>query len=368
MENPYVIGDPVEDNLFFGREDIMRRLEQLWVTSSHKQSVVLYGSRRMGKTSLLRNITNFLGTDIQLVHVNLQCLGAISEGMGEVFLAISDQISDTISLTPPDTDQFLRLPIRTFKLYLKQAIQKLENKGLIIALDEFETIEELINAQKLPSDFMKVLWEFEQMSPKVAFTFAGLHTLEEMTEDYFQPFLASVIPIRVGFLNRATTHQVLANQNPDFLLTYEPEAMDRIYDLTSGQPYLVQLLGFLLVRRYNEETFKVGKPKEPVFTVADVDAIIEKKELFQNGRYYFTGVWEKAGLDTPGQQDILKALTNYPGGCSCAVLHKLRGLDETTINNAINTLSRYDVIVESEGYLKFAVELFRLWVLENLFN
>nr|WP_293110010.1 AAA-like domain-containing protein [Okeania sp. SIO2F4] len=364
IENPYVIGDPVEGYLFVGCEDIMRQLKELWVMNSQLQSVVLFGHRRMGKTSILRNVAKSSGADVQVVYVNLQGLGAISQGMGEVFLAISDEISDTINLPPPETDELLRLPQRTFKFYLKQATQKLENKGLIIALDEFETIEELINAQQLPPNFMAVLRGFVQMSPKIAFAFAGLHTLEEMTEDYFQPFFASVIPIRVGFLNRPTTRQLLANPNPDFLLTYQAEAMDRIYDLTSGQPYLVQLLGFLLVRRYNEQTFEEGKPREPIFTVADVDAIIEKNELFQNGRYYFTGVWGQAGQDAPGQQDILKALAQYRGGCSHAILQQLTGLDEAIINDALDTLFRHDVIVATEGNLKFAVELFRRWVVK----
>ena len=365
VENPYVIGDPVEGDLFIGREDTMRELEELWITNSHKQSVVLFGHRRMGKTSILRNVAKSSGADTQVVYVNLQGLGAISEGMGEVFLAISDEISDAINLSPPDTTALLRLPQRTFKFYLKQATQKLENKGLIIALDEFETIEELINAQQLPRNFMAVLRGFVQMSPKIAFAFAGLHTLEEMTEDYFQPFFASVIPIRVGFLNKPTTRQLLANPNPDFLLTYEPEAMDRIYDLTFGQPYLVQLLGFLLVRRYNEQTFEEGKSREPIFTVADVDAIIEQNELFQNGRYYFTGVWGQAEQDAPGQQDILRDLAKYGGGCSRAILQQLTDLDEAIINDALDTLFRHDVIVATEGNLKFAVELFRRWVVKN---
>ena len=40
-----------------------------------------------------------------------------------------------------------------------------------------------------------------QDSPKLAFAFAGLHTLQEMLADYFQPFFASVLPIKVDFFN-----------------------------------------------------------------------------------------------------------------------------------------------------------------------
>ncbi|NET46781.1 ATP-binding protein [Okeania sp. SIO2B3] len=362
IRSPYLLGDPVENNLV-GREDILAYLKELWAIAPHPKSVVLYGSRRIGKTSILRNIANCSSSDIQVVYANLQSLAAISEGMGEIFLAISDEISDAINLPTPDTDELLKLPQRTFKLYLKQAIQNLENKGLIIALDEFEEIENLINTQQLPPNFMAVLRGFVQMSPKIAFAFAGLHTLEEMTEDYFQPFFASVIPIRVGFLNRATTHQLLANPNPDFLLTYEPEAMDRIYDLTFGQPYLVQLLGFLLVRHYNDQMFEQGRPRESVFTVADVEAIIRPNELFQNGRYYFTGVWGQAAQDAPGQQDILRGLADYPEGCSRATIQEITGLEESKLNDALETLARHDVIIETGRNLRFAVELFRRWTL-----
>jgi hypothetical protein len=40
-------------------------------------------------------------------------------------------------------------------------------------------------------------------------------------------------------------------------------------------------------------------------------------------------------------------------------------LDKTTLNNAIETLKRHDVIRETNGLYYIIVELFRRWVLEN---
>ena len=54
--NPYVAGNPVIGELFVGREDIFRRLEELWAGSEQKPSIVLYGHRRMGKSSILHNL------------------------------------------------------------------------------------------------------------------------------------------------------------------------------------------------------------------------------------------------------------------------------------------------------------------------
>jgi AAA ATPase domain len=313
--NPYVIGDPVFGSRFVGREDVIRQLEELWVTSHQLQSVVLYGHRRMGKTSILRNVTNSLGTGIKVAYVNLLEVGDATQGVVEVVMAICDAISEAVLIPPPSDNDLFNFPLPTFRRYLQQIIEFLNRtsgQGLIIALDEFEKIEELIDKGKIPTDFMGFLRGLIQKSSQIAFAFAGLHTLEEMTADYFQPFFASVIPIHVDFIEAAVSHQILANPNADFSLDYTDKALDYIYHLTSGQPYLIQLIGFQLVRYYNNQVFEIGRSRDPFFTIEDVKAIINNPEFFQRGRYYFDGVWGQAARGTPGQHLILKILAPLP--------------------------------------------------------
>ncbi|HBW57207.1 MAG TPA: ATPase, partial [Oscillatoriales bacterium UBA8482] len=363
--NPYIIGDPVIGKQFIGREDIIKQLEEFWVSTSQLQSVVLFGHRRMGKTSILRNISTRLDEKVKLAYVNLLTVGNSIQGVGEVLMAIADSLSDTLQIPPPDDESLINLPYRTFERYLKQIETQLGDTGLIIALDEFEQIEELIKSDRIPKDFMGVLRGMVQMSPKIAFALAGLHTLEEMTEDYFNPFFASIIPIRVSFLERATCRYLLANPGEDFPLDYKPDALDYIYDLTAGQPYLVQLIGFLLVRRYNDQVFELGNKRDPMFTIADVDGIINQPEFYQNGRYYFTGVWQQAGEGSPGQQNIIKAIAPHPTGLDFNTLKTVTNLDQISLQNALDTLSRHDVIQETDHHWRIIVELFRRWVINN---
>ncbi|WP_313656156.1 AAA family ATPase [Planktothrix agardhii] len=364
--NPYIIGDPVIGKQFIGRKDIINRLEELWVSTPQLQSVVLFGHRRMGKTSILRNISTRLDEKVKLVYVNLLTVGNSIQGVGEVLMAIADSLSDTLQIPPPDDESLINLPYRTFERYLKQIETQLGDTGLIIALDEFEQIEELIKSDRIPKDFMGVLRGMVQMSPKIAFALAGLHTLEEMTEDYFNPFFASIIPIRVSFLERATCRYLLANPGEDFPLDYKPDALDYIYDLTAGQPYLVQLIGFLLVRRYNDQVFELGNKRDPMFTIADVDGIINQPEFYQNGRYYFTGVWQQAGEGSPGQQNIIKAIAPHPTGLDFNTLQTITNLDPNSLQNALDTLSRHDVIIETDNHWRIIVELFRRWVINSV--
>jgi len=46
-------------------------------------------------------------------------------------------------------------------------------------------------------------------------------------------------------------------------------------------------------------------------------------------------------------------------------LRQTTGLHETPLNDALETLSRHDVIIEAEGNIRIAVELFRMWVEQN---
>ena len=108
---PYVIGNPVEGSLFVGREDILRQLEELWIEANRLQSVVLFGHRRMGKTSILKNVNACLGDGVKLAYVNLQTVGNNPEGVGEVLMAICDEVAEIVDISRPGDEDLLNLPI-----------------------------------------------------------------------------------------------------------------------------------------------------------------------------------------------------------------------------------------------------------------
>jgi AAA+ ATPase superfamily predicted ATPase len=362
VQNPYIIGDPVQGSALVGREDTMNQLSELWLMGRSVQSVVLYGHRRMGKTSILRNINSHIGASVHLVYVNLLLLSN-PQGEADVLMFICDEIQRVTGIEPPGNSDFAAFPENTCRRYIQQVCDRLDNQKLIIALDEFEQIENFIKAGKISPDFLQFLRGLVQLSPKIAFAFAGLHTLEEMTADYFHPFFASVIPIRVGFLSIGSTRQLLANPDPDFLLDYQPDTLDEIYQLTAGQPYLTQLVGFQLVRHYNNQVFERGRPRDPVFTTSDLHTVIDDPEFFDRGRYYFTGIWQQAAQDIPHQQAILKAIA--PAGLTLAELSTSTNLAPADLEPALRMLDRHDVICYKNDTYYIAVELFRRWVIDR---
>lgn len=366
VKNPYVAGDPVVGAGLKGRDDILMDLKQLWSGTTQPPSVVLYGHRRMGKTSILRNINSYLGSEVRLAYVNLLILGGAERGLSDLFLAIADEIRASLPELPEaKMDEFDRHPELAFKQYLDLAQSALGSSRLIIALDEFEKLEEWMNAGKIPGDLLDTFRGYIQKDQNIAFAFAGLHKLEEMTEDYFNPLFASVRPIPVSFLSKEATLQVLANPPlQDFPLDFSEEALERIWQLTGGQPYLVQLVGHYLVSRFNRLTFEQGKPMEPVFIFSDVEAVIEDPEFYSQGRYYFAGIWGQAGQGAEGQQEMLKFVAAFPDGISFEEIVARFGPDTDRLTAALNELERHDVLREKDGQWQFTVELMRRWVKE----
>ncbi|MGB3061134.1 MAG: hypothetical protein WBE17_15480, partial [Anaerolineae bacterium] len=77
--NPYIVGPPIEDRaLFFGREDVFDYVRSGLATRADNVTLVLYGGRRTGKTSVLRQIQRGrLGTTFAPVYVDMQVMAEV---------------------------------------------------------------------------------------------------------------------------------------------------------------------------------------------------------------------------------------------------------------------------------------------------
>jgi hypothetical protein len=235
-------------------------------------------------------------------------------------------------------------------------------RRLILTIDEFELIEQLINEGKVERALMDYLRGIIQTEPWLILALAGLHTLKEMTSNYFEPLYASVVAVPVSFLSEASLRQVIANPSEDFPLDYDRAALDLIWQLTGGQPYLAQLIGHNLVRAFNQARFEQGHARETKFAAADVEAVITAPDFFEQGSYYFNGLWTQAEQPPAHQTDILRVLAPHRDGLPFAEILARTHLDELAAHAALEKLHDHDVVAEVDGVWRFRVELMRRWV------
>ena len=380
VANPYVAGPPVVGDLFVGREDILRRLEELWGGEGQRPSVVIYGHRRMGKSSILHNLGARFGTQTVVVDFNMQRAGLVAstgELLYNLALALYDAGEETrvfgknlVSFEEPHEQQFTAHNSYTaFDRFLKHLGRVRARRRFIVTVDEFELIEKGIQEGQLEPRLLDFWRGLIQTYPWFVMAFAGLHTLQEMTRDYWHPLFGSVTPIPVSFLGHAAVWRLITQPTPDFSLDYDREAVERIITLTHSQPYLAQLIGHGLVTRFNRQTFEEGKEQERRFSLADVEAVVNAPEFYRDGDAYFTGVWRQAeSSNPPGQTTVLRALAQSEAGMPVGeIAHRVELTPEET-RRALETLAQHDVVMEIEERWQFTVELMRRWVRNQIRN
>jgi hypothetical protein len=365
IENPYIAGPPVTGNLFVGREDILTTIEELWLKPGQVESVVLFGHRRMGKTSILRNLADRFTPTTKIINFNIQTLGTLTTP--QLILALAQTIYDDLPThiqIPEPTQADFPTPESDFRHWLKKLeTHRQPDDRFIIAIDEFELIEQGIKAGRLSPSLIGHWRGILNDFPWIIFAFAGLHTLQEMTQDYWNPLFGSVRKIPVTYLTQAAATRLITNPSEDFPIDYDADAIAQIYSLTNGQPYLTQLICQNLISRFNRQRFEEQREIEPRFTTHDIQTIITEPNFFNDGNAYFRGIWEQAQETSgPTQLAILRELATAPTA-------NLQAQEAEDFALALDLLLTHDVIhQDDQSRYSYRVELMRQWVQKTLPN
>ncbi len=362
IPNPYIAGNPVTGELFFGREDILQELKELWEKPGQCPSVVLYGHRRMGKSSILQNLKYYFDSQTVIIDFNMQFILELAN-TGQLLYLLASEISYQFSKVQPNAlenpleEHFISYPARSFRRFLDKLDSVRDGRKFIVTVDEFEILEEMLNEKQLNPNLIEFWRGLFQTYQWFIMAFAGLHTLEEMSHNYWNPLYGSVNRIPISFLKPYSARQLIEDPIP---IDYTPEAVEEIINLTNGQPYLIQLICHTLVYDFNCQV-KEEKEPEKYFTLDNVETVINSPELFRDGIAYFDGVWVQAKSQPEGQIEILRQLCQEE--LSAIDLVEKTGFSMEKIQDALGTLVRHDVIEKCDNNsYKYTVELMRRWV------
>ncbi|MFM6156834.1 MAG: AAA family ATPase, partial [Sphaerospermopsis kisseleviana] len=145
IANPYIIGRPIhEPENFFGRDDLFG-----FITDNLERGqkvIVLSGQRRIGKTSILKQIPQQVSQLIKddkyyFVDLDLQDKNFLT--LDEFLYELSEQIIQSSeigsSLQIPAIEDFKKNANQLFfGKILPQIYKHLDNKSIVLLLDEFD--------------------------------------------------------------------------------------------------------------------------------------------------------------------------------------------------------------------------------------
>jgi hypothetical protein len=378
VSNPYegYSGLPVLGLTFVGRTEIMRKIETHWATPGRLALLILYGHRRMGKTSILRNIENIADSNTLYVYLNMQRLSQVDHA-GQLFFDFAKEVHQAanqaglqVGPSPVEANYTTLGKGRyAFDSLLAQLDSQISGKKrLIVAIDEFEVIENLIEKKKrIDPDFLLYLRSINQDYAWLGLIFAGLHTLDEMGRDYWSAFYGQAEYLNVSYLNYNDAVRLIAQPHPYFALEYTPELRDELYRLTYGQPFLLQRLCWELVTQWNERFLQKGESTPRILMLDDLKPVITL-DFYQGAGYYFEGVWSNV---TENERILMQVMAQRKEGAwtrteLADIVKKNPGFANVdTLNETLKKLREHDVVVKDEKGVQFASELMRRWVAQR---
>jgi GAF domain-containing protein len=347
IPNPYVVGTPLQEGsaLFFGRADLVAFIEEN-LAAAHHNNLVLIGQRRTGKTSLLKQLPARLGDGYLPIYLDGQSLG-LDPGLPNFFLALATEIAFALddrgfSVTPPELNDLADSPAATFeRAFLPRVREAIGARHLLLLLDEFEELEAAVRRGNLDPSIFGFLRHMIQHTDNLSVIFCGTHRLEELVSDYWSVLFNISLYRHVGFLERGEAERLIQEPVALFGMRYDDLALEKIWRVTAGHPYFLQLLCHSLVNRHN-------KSDRGYVTVADVNAALE--EILAAGEAHFVYLWAESTREERLALIALSRMLPLAGHATPAqVVDYLadRGLaiERRAITEALHHLGLRDILV-----------------------
>ncbi len=358
--NPYIAGAPVTAaKMFFGRDDIFDWIERSLAGQFVDHLLVVHGQRRVGKTSVLKQLAYRLPPRYIPVFFDLQ--GRTHTTLDRFLWWLAREIVRVLKqdrgivLPAPEREAFAADPEFLETHFLPQLESLLADHTLLLTIDEFDTLEEPDVRATLARpliDYLRRLMGRPQLTFIFSIGSAG-RKLENMQAAYTEFFKAALYK-KISFLEREQTHRLITRP-VEGVLEYAPAAIARIYQITSGHPYFTQLVCYELFSRCQQ----TGQRQ-----IAEADVTTVLDDVIERGTVNLKFVWDEAA---DLEKWALAGLAHLRGNAEPrALMDVLRRqhvhFGEKDLRSALLRLREKDVLTSDN---RFVVYLMQAWLERN---
>lgn len=356
--NPYILTPLTGGVGFYGREAVLQFVRNT-LASPYQNVIVLFGQRRIGKTSVLHQLIqgDERPAGFRPVYFDLQ--GRAQHRLDQVLYGLAREISRSLGLPPPARDDFADDAYFQYT-FLPEVYRILAGERLLVLVDEFDVLggEEVLQDAAYNSlfDYLQDLLIDEQRH--LAFVFVVGRRIDELPSRIKATFKSAQCK-RISVLDRTAARR-LVTEPATGVLSYADAAVAQLLDLTTGHPYMLQLVCYELFERMARSGRDTVLPDD-----INDDLLGAAMELGMGGLAWF---WDEF---PPAERFILSAIAHLTANGQPATLRQIaRALGEhgvrlqgMELSTAPTVLSEWEII-ESAGRdaYRFRVEFLRRWI------
>ena len=333
-----------DQKVFFGRESLIQEIEVSLFSANKNASLLLYGKRRTGKSSILLNLPQ---NSFEIIYIDCQdskwlesdqafCYN-LAKSIYEILQKNHLHIHEAPNLNDFSENSFTKLDIVIEKIGI---LWQKKYKKILLAFDEYEALGTAKKHGDITEKVFSKLRNFTQHNDNIFIILAGSHKFTELLDINWSNYLINTKIIEVGFISRNDVVKLITQPVPD--LKINEYFIEKIINITNYQPYLTQAFLHILINSLNKyNSFSIN---EEIFNTTQ-----EKILVASSG--YFTDLWLN---NTDREKQIL--------------INIARKSKKDIVNNEFKLLFEKELISQENGVIDIKLKLFKLWIIKNFVN
>lgn len=371
MNNPFRYGSAVSGDYFCPRPDLERQIRNYAKTG---QNLVVYGERRMGKTSLVRKVIGSL-PGARLLYIDLYYIRSLSDFCKRVMNGVADvkdkapflrramelvsRLRPTLGIDSKDGTPVIsideRLADEPESLRIAMgAIEKLaKENGLCVVFDEFQDILKL---EDNPWGVLAQMRSTIQFQANTPYFYLGSirNEMLKIFSDPESPFFKSALPLEVGAIDRFDFAAFIQRRFEAGKRKVSLDFVAKVIDFADGVSGDVQELCDALWERSE----RGATLDESVLPMA-MECIFSRE----------SGAFEAAlARMTPRQMRVLRALAEHPTEKVFAAefMEAARMTNAGAMKKTIDRFLSDRIIFQKGNVYRFFNPFFKEWIREKL--
>jgi tetratricopeptide (TPR) repeat protein len=387
IQNPYATyaqGSTVEDKkMFYGRDQLINVLLSSIRNASSAKSLVIYGQKRAGKSSVLYHLKQQLGLPIIPISFSIgdiiedfsvgTFLYRIIQCIEEKFEDLNDEGYPAIEVQRPTLDELQQnsqLKFQDYMTNLRKSLKKVEvykDAKIMLLIDEFSYIYGEIMRGRIQDTFMKS-WKALLEKRHFGAVLVGQDTMPQFIAHFPNEFQVAESQ-RISYLADDDARCLIID--PIRIIDtsesrYKGDAVNLLLRLTAGSPYYIQIFCNRLVEYMNRK-------KAIYVTDADIETV--KETLIGGHNSLDDSVFDNlisagdSSIDNISREDALSVLRDIAQGSRIQSHCDRSAINFQTskpIDQILDNLVGREVI-EKQGtsLYKIKVGLFKEWLLAH---
>lgn len=372
---PYSLESVESEEELIGRKDLLENISSK-LKLRKAESSIIYGQKRVGKTSLARTIQNRFKNKKNNISIFIET-GSLDKSTSDNFIkSLGEKIIKKISIEV----QLSHLEVINFSGSLHPLVSFIEdivalNKKLriIIVLDEFDEIpSKLYPYTEAGDSFFHSIRSLsgESGDGRVALILVGSENMNIIMQstDKLNKFDAW----NVGYFDKSESwddFRELVTAPVKDVMEYSDDAIVALYEMTEGNPFYTKFIAKTLYKRMCEKHCSYISHDEMNEAIRDT---VLNMEAINVNHFWSDGV----RVEDPGKKDLIETQRRR---FLIALAGHMRGKDHVSKNEMINDASissiptkeilesfiDRNILVDEDGLLKIKPKLFKKWLVEK---